>query len=56
MNMCLGLGMGVVVGVHSNHVTSSKQADTFICHTSMCRHSIKATFSVRCMICFNFSY
>ncbi len=30
---------------HSNHMTSSKRVDTFICHTTMCRNSIKFIYN-----------
>ncbi len=31
---------------HSNHVTSSKQADTLVCHTTMRRHSINFLYNL----------
>ncbi len=35
---------------HSNHVTSSKQADTIICHTTMCRNPINFLYNQGHMI------
>ncbi len=29
---------------HSNHVTSSKQVDTLICHTTICRNAINVLY------------
>ncbi len=44
MYMSLG-GCLVSFVSHSNHVTSSKRADTLICHTTMCRNPIKFLYN-----------
>ncbi len=34
------------ISAHSNHVTSSKRADTLICHTTMCNNPINFHYNL----------
>ncbi len=37
-------GQGILA--HSNHMTSSKRADTLMCRTTMCRNSINFLYNL----------